>query len=78
MSGRKLFHRRRTIVDVVLRSAMELVDVVSEDDAVLFKASLNECKRLGLLHRTVAVFVLNTNEELLLQQRSFNDDWMPG
>jgi isopentenyl-diphosphate Delta-isomerase len=56
----------------------EEIDVVDESDRVLRVASLARCKKEGLLHRSVAVFVRNTPGEILLQRRSIDDDWLPG
>jgi len=61
-----------------LSGESELVDVVDENDNPIFVATLDECKSQGLLHRSVAVFLRNSEGEILLQQRSLNDDWMPG
>ena len=55
-----------------------MVDVVDELDNILYRASLRDCKARGLLHRAVAVFLLNSSGEILLQQRSLSDDWLPG
>ncbi len=56
----------------------ENVDLVSKNDEPLFSTTLEECKRKGLLHRSVAIFLKNSRNEILLQQRSFSDDWLPG
>jgi len=56
----------------------EQVEVVDEYDRVLYTTSLAECKSLGLIHRTVCVFVRNSDGLILLQQRSLLDDWLPG
>lgn len=56
----------------------EQIDVVDEYNRVLYVATLAECKRLGLIHRMVCVFVRNSRGDILLQQRSFSDDWLPG
>ena len=56
----------------------EDVDVVDESDEPLYTASLEECRKKGLLHRSIAIFMQNSREEILLQQRSFSDDWLPG
>jgi isopentenyl-diphosphate Delta-isomerase len=55
-----------------------MVDVVDELDNILYSASLRDCKAMGLLHRAVAIFLINSSGEILLQQRSFSDDWLPG
>jgi isopentenyl-diphosphate Delta-isomerase len=56
----------------------ENVEVVSEEDEVLYVTSLKSCKEKGLLHRALATFLRNSSGELLLQRRSLTDDWMPG
>jgi isopentenyl-diphosphate Delta-isomerase len=56
----------------------ELVDVISESDNVLETRTLEDCLRLGLLHRAVTVFVRRSNGDIFLQQRSKKDDWLPG
>ncbi|HYB03612.1 MAG TPA: NUDIX domain-containing protein [Nitrososphaerales archaeon] len=59
-------------------SSEEIVEVVDESDNVLYSASLEKCKLEGLLHRSVAIVLLNSLGEILLQQRSSSDDWLPG
>ena len=56
----------------------ELVDVVDKSDRVLETRALDECLKLGLLHRAVTVFMRNSKGEIFLQQRSKEDDWLPG
>ncbi len=56
----------------------EVVEVVNEDDQVLYETTLEECKKKGLLHRAVAVFLRNSQGQVLLQRRSISDDWLPG
>jgi hypothetical protein len=45
---------------------------------VLYSTSLEECELRGLLHRSVAIILMNSPVEILPQQRSFSDDWLPG
>jgi isopentenyl-diphosphate Delta-isomerase len=59
-------------------ASTENVDVVDEEDQVLYPTTLEDCKRRGLLHRTACVFLRNSKNELLLQKRSLSDDWLPG
>lgn len=59
-------------------STSENVDVVDENDEPQCVTSLKECKKKGLLHRSVVVFLRNSQHEILLQRRSFSDDWLPG
>ncbi|HVB12820.1 MAG TPA: NUDIX domain-containing protein, partial [Nitrososphaerales archaeon] len=56
----------------------ELVDVVDKSDRVLETRTLDECLKLGLLHRAVTVFLRNSKGQMFLQQRSKEDDWLPG
>ncbi len=56
----------------------ELVDIVNEEDKVIGTRTLGECLRAGLLHREVTVFLRDSNGQILLQQRSKSDDWLPG
>ena len=63
---------------MVSLTSSESVDVVSENDETLYVTSLEDCKRNGLLHRCVSIFLLNSDGELLLQRRSLQDDWLPG
>jgi len=56
----------------------ELVDVVDKSDRVLETRTLDECLKLGLLHRAVTVFLRNSKGQIFLQQRSNEDDWLPG
>jgi isopentenyldiphosphate isomerase len=56
----------------------ELVDVVDEHDVPTGTARLGDCLARGLLHRAVAVLVVRSNGDLLLQQRSKRDLWHPG
>jgi isopentenyl-diphosphate delta-isomerase type 1 len=55
-----------------------LVDLVDERDVVIGTASIRDCLEKGLLHRAVAVLVVRSNGEFLLQQRSKKDLWHPG
>lgn len=55
----------------------ELVDIVNEEDEVVGTRTLRECLKFGLLHREVTVFVRNSKGDILLQQRSRTDDWLP-
>lgn len=48
----------------------ELLDVVDENDRVIGRATRGECHRKGLLHRSVSVFVFNSEGLFLIQQRS--------
>ncbi len=56
----------------------EVVDTVDEHDAVTGRATIRECLERGLLHRAVAVLVIRSNGNFLLQQRSKRDLWHPG
>ncbi|MDX2111164.1 MAG: NUDIX domain-containing protein [Verrucomicrobiota bacterium] len=56
----------------------ELFDVVDEQDSVLRQAPRGEVHRLGLRHRAVHLFVINTGGYLYLQKRSRFKDTSPG
>ena len=58
--------------------ADEMLDVVSELDAVKGRASIKACLEKGLLHRAVAVLVVRSDGRFVLQQRSKRDLWQPG
>ena len=55
----------------------EMVDLVNEQDIVIGTASIRDCLEKGLLHRAVAVLVVRSNGDFLLQQRSKRDKWHP-
>lgn len=50
----------------------ELVDIVDENNEVIGKAKRGEAHKKGLIHRALSVLVLNSNGQILLQQRSAN------
>ncbi len=56
----------------------EIVDVVDEDDAVVGSSTVGECLAKGLLHRAVAVLVIRSSGEFVIQRRSRKDRWHPG
>jgi isopentenyldiphosphate isomerase len=58
--------------------AGEMVDIVDEGDVVKGTATIGDCLEKGLLHRAVAVLVVRSDGEFLLQQRSRRDMWHPG
>jgi isopentenyldiphosphate isomerase len=58
--------------------AEEMVDIVDELDVVTGTETLGDCLEKGLLHRAVAVLVVRTDGDILLQQRSKRDLWHPG
>lgn len=47
-----------------------LVEVVDENDITIGHCEKLKAHQLGLLHRAISVFLINENDELLLQQRS--------
>lgn len=57
---------------------LEIVDVVDVDDKFVERRSLTDCLRMGLLHRAIMVFLRNSKAEIFIQQRSKNDEWLPG
>lgn len=49
-----------------------LVDIVDENDNIVGKCNRNEVHSRNLIHRTVHVFIINSQGDILLQQRSGN------
>ena len=56
----------------------EVVDLVDVRDSVVGSATLGRCLEESLLHRAVAVLVVRSNGNFVLQQRSRRDLWHPG
>ncbi len=56
----------------------EKVILVDTDDNAIGEMNKMEAHELGLLHRAFSVFILNSNGELLLQQRAFSKYHSPG
>lgn len=56
----------------------ELVDLVDDADTVTGTATVRDCLEKSLLHRAVAVLVIRSSGEFLLQRRSKRDLWHPG
>lgn len=53
--------------------------VVDENDNVIRKATREECHSgIGLIHRSVYIFLLNNKNEVFLQKRSMTKDLYPG
>jgi len=48
----------------------EILDVVDENDTIIGEASLSQCHKEGLWHRTVTIFLFNKKGEMLVQKRS--------
>lgn len=56
----------------------ELFDVVDSHDNVISQATRAEVHAKGWLHRAVHILVFNSQEQVLLQQRSLTKDTSPG
>ncbi|MBI5687750.1 MAG: NUDIX domain-containing protein [Verrucomicrobia bacterium] len=56
----------------------ELFDVVNANDEVVSQATRGEVHRRGLMHRSVHIFVFNSDGQLYLQKRSQTKDKYPG
>ncbi len=56
----------------------EAVDLVDSEDRVTGGSTIEECLRIGLLHRAVAVLVYRSDGRYVLQKRSGKDLWHPG
>ena len=52
--------------------------MVNGHDVVTGRATIKDCLEKGLLHRAVAVLVVRSNGNFVLQQRSKRDLWQPG
>lgn len=50
----------------------ELIDIVDEKNVVTGKSTRGEAHKKGLIHRALSVLVLNSANQILLQQRSAN------
>ncbi len=57
---------------------VELVDVIDDVDRVIAQKPLEECLRLGILHRAVSVFLWNSRNQIYVQRRSLHDELFPG
>jgi isopentenyldiphosphate isomerase len=55
----------------------EILSVVDENDNVIGRATRREIHEKGLLHREIAVFLINSKAGVLLQLRSDNGLWDP-
>lgn len=58
--------------------AEEYLDVVDETDRVVGRRMLDDCLRLGLLHRAVVVFLSDAAGRVFIQKRSSAKRWYPG
>ena len=56
----------------------ELFDIVDSQDRVIGQRYRSEVHQLSLRHRSVHLFVFNTESELFLQKRSMRKDSSPG
>jgi isopentenyldiphosphate isomerase len=58
--------------------SQELLDVVDENDEVVYVKTRGEIHAQQLMHRAVHILVFNSNGDLFLQKRSMNKDENPG
>ena len=58
--------------------SLELFDVVDSEDRVVGQATRGEVHAKGLLHRSVHIFVFNSQGDLFLQKRAMTKDENPG
>jgi isopentenyldiphosphate isomerase len=56
----------------------ELVDIVDDDDTVIATVTRSEMRAGRLLHRSVGIAVISTDERLLIHRRSETKDIWPG
>ena len=61
-----------------MNSDDEIYDVVDMDDRVISKATRKEIHQKNLIHRSVHIFVFNTEGFLFLQKRALSKDENPG
>lgn len=52
--------------------------IVDEDDHVIGKETRKNCHNQQLIHRSVYIFLHNSNKELFIQKRSMMKDLYPG
>jgi len=58
---------------------MEYLDIVTEDNVIIDRASRSECHgNPHLIHRAAHILIFNSHGQLLLQKRSMNKDIQPG
>lgn len=60
------------------QSSEEIFDVVDNNDSIIGQADRDSVHNDKLVHRAIHVFVLNRNDEILLQKRSMQKDTSPG
>ncbi|MEG2011493.1 MAG: NUDIX domain-containing protein, partial [Bacilli bacterium] len=57
---------------------MEIIDVLDSSGNIIDKKPRSLVLKEGLLHRTVHVWIINNNNEILLQKRNPKKDTFPG
>ncbi|MEG2230261.1 MAG: NUDIX domain-containing protein, partial [Bacilli bacterium] len=57
---------------------MEIIDVLDSSGNIIDKKPRSLVLKEGLLHRTVHVWIINNNKEILLQKRNPKKDTFPG
>lgn len=55
----------------------EIVDLYNEQGEIIGKVDKNEAHKKGLLHKTIHAWILNKNNELLIQKRCSKKDYFP-
>ena len=53
----------------------EIIAVVDENDKVIGEATRKEIHQNGLIHRETAVYIINSNNHVLIQRRADNHLW---
>lgn len=53
-----------------MENPLEIVDIISENDSVLYQTTKQEAHEKGLLHRCVIGLVINSNNEYVLVKQS--------
>ena len=61
----------------IIKLMKEIVDLYNENGKVIGQVEKSEAHKKGLLHKTIHVWILNNNNELLLQKRCEKKDYFP-
>ena len=56
---------------------MEILDIINEDGKVIGSKERKEVYKDGDLHRTIHIWIINSNKELLVQKRSQKKETFP-
>ena len=68
-------HSGYLFVVVYCMTLEEILDIVDEQDNVIWKATRDEIHRKGMLHRVVGVLLVRENGKIVLQHRAWAKGW---